>query len=915
MSRKTIISLRSVWCLGVWCLAFGMLFFVPAVAQTPPDKFVPIDGSTQSPEESNNPDVGMITRSFEQAGNEFIGGFSPTVLGSYFSLKLVKARHPIWHADPDTYSKPDTNYEDTCIQQFEDLTLTPPIYNEIQGARVPSNAQCTRAGAVTTSLPGGTAFTIPDMPHRSTPRVRVHDYSPWLLKNQQAIGGQGPYRGVLYRGHGSTWRDANRLVQNEENVGVPPVDGCSTIIANGITAFPNDPIAARRELDSCANQYLLHRAASPSVTIEDQNSAPQIAKEGRKFCQTMRMVPLQNYLHEYKPSSYLSAAWNKLLSDPNYRVRGGLADAEPHYARVLGTTGLAAPMPIRGDYGRSNINDLMGFPPTPGAYDAITDTAERIFDPTHPFSPRWDFITNDRDEYSWMSLWYNPSGVYCAGGPNPPQQPPLSFINPTVKSNPGDGVIKTDLMLWRWGAFDFNIRWRDAFNQACMPFKECRKFFKCKGGRPCCAMNIDQRDSRVARWLRVCGPSGSIHNLCSHVNKELPPINPLKLRVVANESVPAPRNPTPLTAVAEPQQDHAGKAGGAYVIGTMDEYDASPTFLQRPALDPRDVPIGYSFREYFGDHRPYMRCWDTGIECGLASPLYPNKLKSTYGANVAVVGVGRVGDVYNNIPAQTCKLGGNHNSIDAGTGVGRKYELPNRDGTFIEYDVDPTMHWAELKLYQARAIREAGANCLLKHEKFFKMGVGEEKILTRAGAMYDRRVRDQAGNYSRTSAFPWAYTWRGYASDPVSDQRFPNFPSRSPAIEYGLSEAGPGDVIIFDQDVATNRLPYVAVVTEAGNNAAYNGSTPPGGEWVRAISYNHGKYPDVCGNTDSWNYGDQFTMYRDYNHMPPHLKEEWQELQSDTRVTEGATPTCDDPNLSTCVEQHWNNVKRMKLWQ
>ena len=81
----------------------------------------------------------------------------------------------------------------------------------------------------------------------------------------------------------------------------------------------------------------------------------------------------------------------------------------------------------------------------------------------------------------------------------------------------------------------------------------------------------------------------------------------------------------------------------------------------------------------------------------------------------------------------------------------------------------------------------------------------------------------------------------------------------------GLDNAQPGDILIYDEQVfdpAKKRLPLVAYVTETNNKRSYRRTDPATGadvfepvvgpNFVRVMDYNHGKYPDVCGVTDSW---------------------------------------------------------------
>lgn len=209
------------------------------------------------------------------------------------------------------------------------------------------------------------------------------------------------------------------------------------------------------------------------------------------------------------------------------------------------------------------------------------------------------------------------------------------------------------------------------------------------------------------------------------------------------------------------------------------------------------IPEGFYFEEEFGwgnsltsyDHRrrPYVRNFETNFP-------------SCEGWNDAIIGIG---DTESN-----CGYGG----------------------------------WEELKLYQLRCQREFGLKCLCKYESTFKRGSAEEYVHRRAGIRVSLKTEvipstltkgdTVLQNFLDVDRF-WPIGWRGYVSEPDPEYRFPalglkvfsqnSIPPGNPntgrgsayptnltglidlaqngIIKRGLSEAKPGDIIIWDRDV------------------------------------------------------------------------------------------------------------------
>jgi hypothetical protein len=307
-----------------------------------------------------------------------------------------------------------------------------------------------------------------------------------------------------------------------------------------------------------------------------------------------------------------------------------------------------------------------------------------------------------------------------------------------------------------------------------------------------------------------------------------------------------------------------------------------------------DMPEGYTFGEFFGDHKPYMRWWDTGNEAAVpgvftdaAGSIAANaqNLCSVEGSNDTIIGVGGVD--------RSCKYGG------WGTGADRVREIGcgTPETTIKIPPVDSNAGWEELKLYQTYAYNRFHLNCLAQNEKLFKAGSAEEWV----ARMIGRPVQGIDKQISQTvDTVTYPDMWRGYisASDtknpdgtPKKDsdpaERFPYFgrgkdiasakQEVDKGVLTGLDNAQVGDVIYLPESIQNDpnnpRLPVLAVVVEVQTKKNTPNITPGVGEYVKVKDYNYGKYPDACGNTNQWGIGPERYIYK-VSRMPAQVYEQ-----------------------------------------
>ena len=807
------------------------------------------------------------------------------------------------------------------------------------------------------------------MPMRDTElKSFITDFTPYLYAYaRDPEDPSKPYDGPYYRG---TAGDASQTFRMFGNAGK---GAKQTASCTAQLTFPSDPQTideeakmVRLDLDNCTNQYILNAAIYP-----DKKENPTLlsmedgADRGQRISLASHCQPLltvNETKNEYFAADYLRAAWIKLLQDPTYR-KNPEAENEPHLP-----DGITIQNPIA--------------PPSPFPDVRLSQIAavpyEEINDPSHPYSPRWDYRYNERDHYSPMTITYqNPimhnsefSSVFCAGVRKANAQ--------EENKSKADQTVKVDVLEFRRPVFDKWMMKRIAFNTACHADKATLVTPILAGPpyvlpHPAFLAMVASSYCYQIVTPPIPGPFGSpglarrgrcwedCYRLSGRVDAEtsFPPCT--THHGGKDQSVKAPYLAGYLNSgsrlvslksllkggTRKASCDIGQKRSAENNIDTLCRDLRAPyTPLNKLKMryhnpaDPDTIVLkdgvqeGFTHQEYFGNHMPYPRLWDTGLSIQRSQTDQQDPY-DTLGQYTAIVGVGHEaspGDNSNSASNtgnlterekkmlemfkqdQRCLFGGWGSDVSMG---GVSITLP-----------DPIASWTEMKLYQSRTLRDLNISCLGRYEKSFKIGSAENMVLSALGAEYTRGIftfPDGQGGYSyktlaearetgeatdatiaKFSQFKnegWPLAWRGYMSAKNPAQQFPNFPGgATPKLITGLDAAELGDIILMPQGSTPNGfpgLPKLALVAEVNVPASSDCETR-GNCFVKVIEADNGKWPDVCGTTDTW--GEQKTRYL---YKPGMLFEAAQNEYA--RI--GATTNCEDPHLSYCELEAWDELR------
>ncbi len=604
------------------------------------------------------------------------------------------------------------------------------------------------------------------MPMIDTPkRSYVDGYNPYLFVSpRDAKDATLPYTGPYSVGTpGDTSKTFQMIGKSAKDV--KRLAACTAQIKG--TSDPQNPAEAakltRLQMDACTNEYILNAAVYPYqkanvrlLSLDDpENPGAVMNLDGE--CQPLRTF--RETENEYPASTYLEAAWKKTLQDPKYRkttpssmacvpcVDDSLpCDREPHLP--CGTTIETPAKPA---------NELKD-PPEPFPEVLLSSIAtiphEEIVDPTHPFSPRWDFRATDRDYstvkgaakatamgatkaaaiYGSLQIYMSKTDntIFCAGVKEAKAE--------TDKEKKANLEVPVDVLEFRRPAFEDAISARTLYNSACYahknPFvsgqdalfivapasycynitgfsmfypwiyargKDCWKCFGLNGKvddetqHPPCTLNYLGVDLKIKGSL----PGGL--NLFSRTAQCNYPLMKRDSKYNMDKVCRDLRKPfTPLNKLKMRYHNPKDK----------DDTEGENVVLKKGALE------GLTFREYFGNHMPYPRLWDKGTSLQLTNSADGNDQPplDTTGQYSAIVGVGREAaakaalgsgedakekeDAFSD---QRCKamgwIGSGSSSVGVNPGATPSVSLPTTNALIAQAAVPVPIKFAGLTLY------------------------------------------------------------------------------------------------------------------------------------------------------------------------------------------------------------------------
>jgi hypothetical protein len=842
------------------------------------------------------------------------------------------------------------------------------------------------------------------MPMLDTPKASYSsDYTKYLyIYPRDSKDDALPYSGAYGTG---TPGDASRTFQMFGNTapGTKRLAACTTQLKPPGPLANDDEWARfiRLQLDNCTNQYILNTAIGPfqkeSTNLLAMDADPfdpnsKLAKriDLESECQPLRMT--RDTTNEYKPVTYLKLAWEKSLQDPNKRKSTPSllkcvpclspdipCDREPHLpcaAPMSQGITIENPLAPPADFNDEDSISLS---------DISTVQYEEIVDPTHPYSPRWDFLLADRDYSTISANLANLAGgngvavvaaihllgqqymtsdgfkgsTFCAGVKKADKEPDAEKKK--------DLEVKVDVLEFRRKPYEEALIKRVMYNFTCYNWKakfpsgkdaafivipasfcyqitgysfkypwvyakdfDCWDCFGLSGKvddetqTPPCTHNYLGKDLSMKRApgglnsfksSARCGTD--MPTICRDLRKPYTPLNKLKMRY---------HNP----------YDPKDPDGKNVVLKDTNSNDGS--------LE------GLNFNDYFGNHMPYPRVWDMGqsIQKQPTADANDQPPLDTTGQYTSIVGVGR------EAAAKVASDAASPQKDADGKTAAEKYtdqrcktmgwsgvpKLPITFGGLSVYPPDPMTSWTELKLYQARTMRNTGLSCIARYEKVFKPGSAENLMMMATGAEWDRTIiskcergprgsiknctymtlkeYETAGKPADTSttvyvkqtmnqAFPNA--WRGYMAAADPELQFPNFGDTPVSTEVGLNNAEKGDIILLPEGprgpaikpglaklalVVETRLPKDSPCDHDDEKNCY----------VKVMEPDGGKWPDICGTTDTWGEMKQRTYFKPGN-LPTNTAKEYERI--------GSASHCGETKLSQCEQKGWDDLELYRI--
>ena len=815
---------------------------------------------------------------------------------SRFAVALFMLCSPALADDSATYtcqstatcssSTSSSGYSKDCDVRYRNLELK-YTGSECEKAIANCTSNCDQLRSIEGARPKE------PMKHISTPlKSLIKDYSPYLYYSLNLEELDATKRAILkrlYRGTASDARKSFSMVATEGTPGDRFAQCIDQIRTSSAPANKEDwAKLVRLKLDNCANQYILYAALEPAYKEKttkfayDDPSKPSKRIGLYSHCQPLRMRT-GGTVNEYHATHYIIGAWKKLLQTPSHRINNK-ADKEPRMPSGVTLENPIAPPSPAPDV---RVSMLMNTP------------YEEIIDPSHPFTPRWDYAFNERDEFSPKTEEYSDdaeNSVFCAGDKD-------------------ENIFKVDVLSFRDKAISFsdNMDDRIEYNKKCMNNDEpvaypccqyvlitvypeivqkcipqdCETCFNMSAEEPACATNYKATPDRKTHSGYLSVPA--------MMRQEEEFDTEETWLILANTAIPDATK-----ASCDPMEMRRNKDK----VETMCKKLRAPLVpinklkmrYHNPDEDESEIPSGamegMTFKEYFGDHMPYMRLHDTGrsIQESTSEDQDPDDTKGQF---TAIVGVGREG-IVGGKEDERCLLGGWGGDVNF---AGVSIDTP-----------DPITSWTELKLYQARTARKDGVYCIGRYDKVFKPESTEEKVLGAFGGTFSTtRALTGQTEKTRMATVPWPLAWRGYFIDPDNAKRFPNFGGGSPTMRTGLDHAEPGDVVMLSRGGAASGdkpgLPRLGLVLEGTQN------DPKKCErnedcWVKLSIADDGNAPDICGVTDAA--GQLVTRYF---HKPGFTKG----LVDADFSKLGTNNSCVDQNLQHCEFEEWDSAKIYRI--
>ncbi len=762
------------------------------------------------------------------------------------------------------------------------------------------------------------------MPHKSTANLSpIMMNHGWLYKEpvpviagvaRWTIGWANPLAKNSQNEDIGKSSPVNNLGGTSEVLGSKACKGlfyCTGLGANSAPPQPRE-VWNRLQEDACANQFIMDGLEN---FLQSKNLFDPIGKVGfydENYCQPLNLK-LNDCLkddtgvscirktngkdkYDYEAWYYAAHAWRWVRDDHYYGANGpcvgndtgcegdkgwmkfgdgilppdNVTPMGPGTATMLNERGNQIPIYNAGPTGGTldfQINDLLGGPTGGDSFKH-----ERIVDPSHPYSPRWDYLYTDRSlsHMTGCGGWheYGACTVRCASVP----VDIMRFREPRFRK----------CFDCRWAvnmrAFTDEVNATMAAAAACVP-----PVTGIAGGAYTNAIQASEGHPNPVPFS-CATPTGNVISPNTVTGLALAgQWPPCSTKFDKGDNRPdmcntacQPGAPGTTGACPAPSSHITPQGSGGLPGLPNDAFEHSCEFLAAPVTplnvvklrdstkltgDQVNQPEGYKFSDFF-INKPYMRWWDTGNESSVSGTKVD--LYCDAGAHDTIIGVG---STQNN-----CRYGGwgSKRSVSCNAapgGIPGTAAIPAAAGGSLSIPAaDAIGGWEELKLYQLNSDLRFHLICLAQNEKTFKQFGAEDMILKGLGV---NKPAHDAQNNKTEEDYPGS-SWRGYISAPNDDQRFPNLfhTGAKGAVMTGLDNAQQGDIIYLDQKYQDgtagngSNLPVLAVVLGVHTHSKVPTMGATEGEWVRVADFNYGKYPDACGNTNSLGIGPQRYIYK-----------------------------------------------------